>query len=795
MLRSATLTRKPARRRAYKLFGLALILLAFALALPAGVSASMSPGGGGWAWQNHLPQGNHLNGVAVTAAATTFVFDATAAADGNVTGTVAKAGGGALDDIGVQANRYNGPGDWEQVAATMAAADGAYDLGGLPAGSYRISFNTDSGDYVTQYYDNKSTMDSADDVAVTAGATTANINATLAAAGHVSGTVSKAGGGGLSGINVRVQRANGSGGWEWVNERQTVADGTYDVGSLPTGNYRIEFYASPGGGYVTQFYNNKPTIDLGDDVAVTAGETTSGINATLAPGGNISGKVTKAGGAGIDGISVSAMRPDGSGWWQDVSNTQTNADGSYDLGGLPTGSYRIDFYDPSGAYVEQYYNNKPTPDAGDDVAVTAGATTSGINARLAPGGNVTGTVKNASAAGIGGIGVDAFRYNASLEWPWEGVGYTQTNADGTYDLGGLPAGNCRIQFSDDAGAYAPQYYNNKPTIDLGDDVAVTVGATTSGINATLAASGNVSGTVRNASGAGLGNISVSPARPDGSGGWEWLSGTQTNADGTYDLGGLPTGAYRIEFRDWSGTGYIGQYYDNKPTIDAGDDVAVTAGETTSGINATLAPGGFVSGTVTSAGGAGIGNFWVTALRSDGSGGWEYVQDAPTSADGAYSLGGLPTGTYRIEFRDYSGVYITQYYDNKPTLDLADDVAATVGATTPDIDATLVAAVVPTVTLKLSGLKSGAVKLGKSVTATGVVTPTSLAGSKVTLTVQLKKGSTWIKAKTAAATITAVGTYSWKYKPAKKGTYQMQASIAETATHAGAATAWLAFKVK
>ena len=43
MSQSATLTRKSAaRRRAYKLFGLALILLAFALALPAGASASLS---------------------------------------------------------------------------------------------------------------------------------------------------------------------------------------------------------------------------------------------------------------------------------------------------------------------------------------------------------------------------------------------------------------------------------------------------------------------------------------------------------------------------------------------------------------------------------------------------------------------------------------------------------------------------------------------------------------------------------------------------------------------------------
>ena len=101
----------------------------------------------------------------------------------------------------------------------------------------------------------------------------------------------------------------------------------------------------------------------------------------------------------------------------------------------------------------------------------------------------------------------------------------------------------------------------------------------------------------------------------------------------------------------------------------------------------------------------------------------------------------------------------------------------------------------TMTLKLSGLKSGSLKHGKSVTAKGFVTPTSLVGSKVTLTAQLKKASKWVKAKTASATITATGAYSWKYKPAKKGAYRIQAAIAKNATNAAATTKWLAFKVK
>jgi photosystem II stability/assembly factor-like uncharacterized protein len=99
------------------------------------------------------------------------------------------------------------------------------------------------------------------------------------------------------------------------------------------------------------------------------------------------------------------------------------------------------------------------------------------------------------------------------------------------------------------------------------------------------------------------------------------------------------------------------------------------------------------------------------------------------------------------------------------------------------------------TLKLSGLKHGALKRGKRLTAKGSVTPSSLAGSKVTLTVQRKVGSKWRKAKTMTATIATSGTYRCTYKPTKKGGYRLRATIAKTATHTAASTPWRTFRVK
>ena len=100
-----------------------------------------------------------------------------------------------------------------------------------------------------------------------------------------------------------------------------------------------------------------------------------------------------------------------------------------------------------------------------------------------------------------------------------------------------------------------------------------------------------------------------------------------------------------------------------------------------------------------------------------------------------------------------------------------------------------------VTLTLSGLRAGTVRLGRIVTASGALTPAGLAGSSVTLRVEMKKGATWLKVKTTSVRSRPEGTYMWKYEPRTKGTYRMRASIVATAAYPAATTAWRGFKVK
>jgi len=101
----------------------------------------------------------------------------------------------------------------------------------------------------------------------------------------------------------------------------------------------------------------------------------------------------------------------------------------------------------------------------------------------------------------------------------------------------------------------------------------------------------------------------------------------------------------------------------------------------------------------------------------------------------------------------------------------------------------------TLTLRLRGLTRGALRLGKRVTAEGVVTPGSLAGAKVTLTVQRRQHGRWLTVTSLTRQIGASGAWSSKFRPAKKGSYRIQAKIAMTATNTAATTKWLSFKVR
>lgn len=113
---------------------------------------------------------------------------------------------------------------------------------------------------------------------------------------------------------------------------------------------------------------------------------------------------------------------------------------------------------------------------------------------------------------------------------------------------------------------------------------------------------------------------------------------------------------------------------------------------------------------------------------------------------------------------------------------------------PSLGTATQATVKTTITIKLTGLKGGVLKLGRRVTVKGVVTP--VRTGKVTITFQRKAGGKWVKVKAVGRTINATsGAYSYTYKPGKRGSWRVNAKVPKTAEATAAKTAWKTFRVK
>jgi hypothetical protein len=380
---------------------------------------------------------------------------------------------------------------------------------GLPAGAdYTVCFMASSATggasdalgYADQCYDNQSPLETPPPVTVRSAATTTGINAALAAAGAVSGTVTDAGLHALAGVRVNVSSPSTHADEDGI----TGADGSWSVPGLPAGaDYEVCFTAAgaTGGssdafGYVDQCYDNQPTWNTATLVTVTLGATKGGISAALSGAGAMSGVVSDAGGSkhGLADVQVqvsSRHTEDRSAW--------TAADGTWSMRGLPEGTdYTVCFIasfavggtsDPTG-YIDQCFENQPPTDPSTPVIVTPGATTTGISAALVGAGGISGFVTDAGEGhlGLGNVVVHVSSANTGVNL------YAWTVGDGSWSLSGLPAGTdytvCFIAptatgGSSDATGYVSQCFDNQPTSGTPTPVTVASGATRSAINAAL----------------------------------------------------------------------------------------------------------------------------------------------------------------------------------------------------------------------------------------------------------------------------------------------------------------------
>jgi hypothetical protein len=504
--------------------------------------------------------------------------------------------------------------------------------------------------------------------------------------GTISGTVTNAATGvPLQGIEVDVTNL----GTELFAKVSTDVAGNYQLTGLPAGNYQVLFQPNndQGQNYVYQYYPDKSNAAAAQAVTVTPGQTASHVDAALATGATVSGKATDAvTGAPVSGVEV-VVSDYGSGGLSHVSvdRTTTDSNGAWSLAGFPSGTYQVRFTPMYGSnYATQYWNGVSGEDPPTPITLTAGSTTSNVDAVLARGGAISGTVTDGTTGGPAqGVSV------AAVDNTGNQFAYTTTDSAGHYTLSGLsPSASYRVAFYPGFGSsLAAEFYSAGATLQTATPVAVTVGQTTPNIDETLSRGASISGTVTDAAtGYPIGDVAVTLLDAGGEPVYAYNGGS-TGPDGTYDLTGILPGTYKVEFASEGSLGF--QYYTDASTPTAATALTLGAGQAVTNVDAALTPGGTLEGVVTdSITGEGIANAAVDVLDAEGN----YVSFGGTDPNGRYEVTGIAPGTYYVKIYPASqGVGSTdqpEFYGGSAGLAGAAPVTITAGKTTAGINVVL-----------------------------------------------------------------------------------------------------------
>lgn len=264
--------------------------------------------------------------------------------------------------------------------------------------------------------------------------------------------------------------------------RGVIADdfGNFNIPDLPVGNY-LAVFLDPTAAHLSEFHDDSPGPGGAQVFAVTAGASTSlfpelaaAPNVNAQGGAELSGTITdEVSGQPLDNVMVAALHASTYGLAQ---ATFTDAAGAYALD-LDPGDYKLEFVDLDGRHTMEWYDDLPGDGIGSAVTVTAPGT---ADAALPPRtGAIAGTVTDdPSTAPLPGSWVLAIG----------NTGITSgdvTLSDGAYTLDGLAPGAYHVTFVDPNGGRAQEFWDDSLDFGGASPIVVTVGNTTSPIDAAL----------------------------------------------------------------------------------------------------------------------------------------------------------------------------------------------------------------------------------------------------------------------------------------------------------------------
>lgn len=202
--------------------------------------------------------------------------------------------------------------------------------------------------------------------------------------------------------------------------------------------------------------------------------------------------------------------------------------------------------------------------------------------------------------------------------------------------------------------------------------------------------GVMSGTVTDATGAPVADVSVGVGGGSDSDGW-FNAQAVTRADGTWRVDGLGDGRYRASFTPPAASGLAKQRIPQQTVSNARFGIEVRDGRTATPVDVTLQRAGSISGTVTDTAGTPISVVAGLYVRVEGE--WEWT-DAVRTIGGTYSFEGLHPYEYAIRFSSPNWTdYLTEWWGGSRDEAGAASIQVNAGGAHTGIDAQLTAGAV------------------------------------------------------------------------------------------------------
>ncbi len=216
--------------------------------------------------------------ITVSAGAPSAGIDATLASSGAISGHVTGPGGAPAADICVSALSADG----QELMMNGTDADGYYEINPLSPGFYKVEFRDCGGGaaLATEFYNDSATFSGATDVEVEEGLQAQDVDAELAAAGSISGTVTMEGS--APAADVCVSAFPVADAVFPVAVTQAGADGGYSLSGLASGGYKVYFDGSCSLDQLSEeFFDDDATFAAASTVSVSAPADQGGIDADL----------------------------------------------------------------------------------------------------------------------------------------------------------------------------------------------------------------------------------------------------------------------------------------------------------------------------------------------------------------------------------------------------------------------------------------------------------------------------------------------------------------------------------